>query len=212
MAASAASIDGRLRVARLLLRAQRPLGAAVLLAELARKGNREPEVWTALGAALLGARHALMVKPFEQWAAWVLREAEPITFGTPFAQPRLELARDLAPPATEDPFDAYALDQLVAFLLTRKDVLITAVDGLAPAERVLAVALLAETSVHAVPVVAAAIGGRWDAAAARAALSRCQRFLDRPEIRAAIAAATRSPARALLEPFLGRAFDRMNQP
>lgn len=83
----------------MFLRARRPLGAAVLLAELIRSGSGAAEVWCGLGAALLGAREALEVRPFERWAAWVLRDAEPVVLGTPFAQPRLDLARDLPPPA-----------------------------------------------------------------------------------------------------------------
>ena len=205
--AAAPPAEPPLRVARLLLRARRAHAAALVLAEHARKGSRDPETWCALGAALLGARHPLMVKPYERWAAWVLRDAEPIVFMTPFAQPRLELARDLPPPSHDDPMDALALDQLVEFLATSGDVLPDAVAALTGDDRALAVGLLAESSDHAAPVVRAAIAGRYGAAAARAALRRCRRFLHRGDIRAAITAAAASPGRDELDPYLGEALD-----
>ena len=77
--------DLRLKVARLFLGARQPLGAAVLLAEVVRGGNRDPEVWCGLGAALMGARGVLVSKPFEDWAALVFRDA-PSFAGTPYAE------------------------------------------------------------------------------------------------------------------------------
>lgn len=207
--AAAPPTDAPLRVARVLLRARRAHAAALVLAEHARKGSREAEVWCALGAALLGARHPLVVKPYERWAAWVLREAEPIVFMTPFAQPRLELASGLAPPAHDDPMDAYALDQLIEFLATSEDVLADAFAAITGDDRALAVGLLAESSDRAAPVVRAAITGRYGAAAARAALRRCRRFLHRGDVRAAITAAAASPSRDELDPYLGLALDEL---
>jgi hypothetical protein len=201
--------DPRLRVARLFMRAGRPLGASLLFTELARAHHDTPEVWCGLGAALLGARTPLRVKPFERWAAYVLRHAEPIVYGTPFAQPRLDLEQGLAPPPTDDAMDAYFLDQLAEFLHDSGDPLVEGIDGLGPDERTFAVAALADTSAHALPVVRTAILGRWRAGVARTALRHCERHLDRPEIRAAITAATRSPHRDKLEPFLGHAVDRL---
>ncbi len=201
--------EARLRVARMFLRARQPLGAAVVLAELARRGNRDPEVWCGLGAALLGSRGALVVKPFELWAARVLREAEPLVFGTPFAQTRLELERGLPPPATAEPMDAVALDELIPYLLVTDDVLPGAIDGLPADDRMFAVMMLADHSGHALPVIRAAIRGRWGPPAARAALKRCGRFLDRVDLRAAITAAGGSPGHDELEPYLGHVLDQI---
>ncbi len=195
----------------MFLRARRPLGAAVLLAELIRSGSGAAEVWCGLGAALLGAREPLEVRPFERWAAWVLRDAEPVVLGTPFAQPRLDLARDLPPPATEEPLRAYELDELVGFLHDGgREPLVRAVDGLVGDDRVAAVATLAETSGHAAPVVVAAIRGRWGLAAARAALRRAPRWVEVAAVRAAITAATHGPDRDRLEPHLGHAVDALD--
>jgi hypothetical protein len=201
--------NGLLRVSRVLLRARRAHAAALVLAELARTGNREPEVWCALGAALLGARHRLMVKPYETWAAWVLREAEPIVFMTPFAQPRLELTTNLAPPDHDKPLTALELDQLQEFLLTSEDVLPHGIDGLGPDDRVLAILLLAESSRHAAPVVRDAINGRWGDAPARTALRVGRRFFNRVDVRIAIRTAGASPRRDALEPFLGELLDEL---
>jgi hypothetical protein len=201
--------NGLLRAARVLLRARRAHAAALLLAELARSGNREPEVWCALGAALLGARHRLMVKPYEVWAAWVLRDAEPIVFMTPFAQPRLELANGLAPPDHDKPMTAVELDELQEFLLASEDALPQAIDGLGPEDRVLVISILAETSRHAAPVVREAINGRWGDAAARTALRRCRRFFNRGDVRVAIRTAGASSRRGALEPFLGEVLDEL---
>ncbi|HUQ02344.1 MAG TPA: hypothetical protein VM261_07595 [Kofleriaceae bacterium] len=201
--------DAPVRVARMLLRAGRAHAAALVLAEHARKGSRDPEAWCALAAALLGARHRLVVKPYERWAAMVLRDAEPIVFATPFAQPTLELMREVAAPTSDDPMDAYALDQLIEWLVTSEDILPDAVAALAGDDRVLAVGLLAESSDHAATVVRAAIEGRFGAAAARAALRRCRRFLQRGDVVQAINAAARSPRRAELEPYLGTVLDEL---
>lgn len=203
--------DAPLRVARLLLRARRGHAAALVLAEHARKGSREPEVWCALGAALLGARHNLMVKPYERWAAWLLRDAEEIVFMTPFAQPRLDLLRDIEPATHEEIVDAAVLDQLVEFLATSENILPDALDALSGDDRALAVGLLAESSDRAGSVVRAAIQGRWGSAAARAALRRVRRFLDRGDIRAAITAAATSPRRDELDPYLGQALDEIGR-
>jgi hypothetical protein len=210
-APAAPPADPALKVARLLLRARQAHAAALVLAEHMRKGGRAPEVWCALGAALLGARHRLMVKPYERWAAWVLRDAEPVVFMTPFAQPRLDLARDLAPPPHDDPFDAFAMDQLIEFLATSEDILPDAIAPLSPADRALAVGLLAECSDHAAPVVRAAIQGRYGAAAGRAALRRYRRFLNRGDVLAAIQAAATSKLRDELEPYLGQALDELSR-
>lgn len=201
--------DAPVRVARMLLRARRAHAAALILAEHARKGSRDPEVWCALGAALLGARHRLMVKPYERWAALVLRDAEPIVFATPFAQPTLDLMREVEPPATDDRMDALALDQLIAWLATAETILPDAVAALTGEDRALAVGLLAESSDHAAPVVRAAIEGRYGAAAARAALRRCRRFFHRGDVIVALRSAAASPRRATLEPYLGAALDEL---
>lgn len=204
--------DGLMRVARVLLRARRPHAAALVLAELMRKGGKEPEAWCALGAALLGARTRLVVKPFERWATWVLRDAEPIVFGTPFAQPRLELADGLAAPETDDPFDAVALDQLQEFLLETEDVLPRGVDGLGADDRVMAIATLADASDHAATVVREAINGRWGDAPARAALKRGRRFSNRGDVRVAIRTASADAARRdALEPYLGQILDEIGR-
>jgi hypothetical protein len=201
--------SGLLRVARVLLRARRPHAAALVLAELARSGNREPEVWCALGAALLGARNRLAVKPYEAWASWVLREAEPIVFMTPFAQPRLELAQEVAPPDHDKPLAAAELDELQDFLLTSDDVLPHGIDGLGPEDRVLAISLLAESSRHAAPVMREAINGRWGDAPGRTALRRSRRFFHRVDVLIAIRSAGASPRRDALEPFLGELLDEL---
>lgn len=201
--------DAALRVARMLLRARKAHAAALVLAEHARKGSRLAETWCALGAALLGARHNLMVKPYERWAAWILRDAEEIVFMTPFAQPRLDLLKDLEPATYDERVDAVALDQLIEFLATSENILPDAIDALARDDRTLAVGLLADYSDHAAPVVRAAIQGRYGAAAARAALKRFRRFRNRGDIRAAITAAAASPRRDELEPYLGEALDEL---
>jgi hypothetical protein len=201
--------DAAVRVARMLLRARRGHAAALVLAEHARKGSRDPEVWCALAAALLGARHRLMVKPYERWAAMVLRDAEPIVFATPFAQPTLDLMREVEPPTTDDVMDAYALDQLIEWLATSEDILPDAVDALTGEDRALAVELLAESSAHAATVVRAAIEGRYGAAAARAALRRARRFFHRGDVLQAIKAAAASPRRRALEPYLGGVLDEL---
>lgn len=203
--------EARLRAARTFLRAGKPLAAALLFAELIRAKSRDPEVWVGLGAALLGARGLRPRRGLEIWAALVLRDAAQIAGGTPFAATVTTLRAGLAAPADDDLFEAAEVDALQRYLLEEGPVLPPAIDGLPPADHQHVVTLLAEHSVHAAPVLAAAIGKRWGAAVARAALRRIGRFLGNPEIRAAVLAATRAPDRAALEPYLGRAVDELER-
>lgn len=203
--------EARLRLARMFLRARQPLGAAVLFTELARDGSRDPEVWCGLGAALMGSRGTLVRKPFEDWAAYVFRQAEPLVKGTPFAEITAQWRSELPPPTSDDTLGAAELDALQEFLLISEDVLPQAVDGLPRDDHMIAVMILGDHSRHAASVVRAAIGGRWGAAAARAALKRAGRFLDRVDVRAAITGAARAPNRDELEPYLGWALDQIGR-
>jgi hypothetical protein len=202
--------EARVRVARMFLRARQPLAAALILAELVRAKSHDPEVWCGLAAALLGARGGHRPRrTLEHWAAFVLRDATPLAGGTPFAATVKQLAATIPPASDQDLFEAAELDAVQAFLLAGDPVLVPALDRLPPADHQHAVTLLAEHSRHAAPVVAAAIASRWGAAVARAALRRVGRFAGDPDVRGAVVAATRSPDREALEPFLGRALDEL---
>jgi hypothetical protein len=206
------SHDARVRVARMFLRGGQPLAAALLFAELVRARSRAPEVWCGLAAALLGARGGPRTRRgLEIWAALVLRDAAEVAIGTPFAATVAKLVAGLTAPADDDMFEAAEMDALQRYLLEPGPLLAPALDRLPPADHQYAVTLLAEHSVHAAPVVAAAITGRWGAAVARAALRRIDRFTANADVRAAVAAATRSPERDALEPYLGRALDALGR-
>lgn len=207
-----ASHEPRVRLARMWLRAGQPLGAALLLTELTLESSRDPEVWCGLGAALMGARGTLVRKPFEQWAARVFHQAGALVRGTPFAEVAVHWQAQLPPPG-DAPLEGRELAELFAFLQVTDDVWPAAIDGLPPADHMLAVMVLGDHSPHAAPVIRAAVGGRWGAAAARAALKRAGRFAARDvDVRAAIVEAAGRPGSAELEPYLGWAIDGFTRP
>ncbi|KAB2910803.1 MAG: hypothetical protein F9K40_01895 [Kofleriaceae bacterium] len=202
--------DLRLKVARLFLSARQPLGAAVLLAEAARGGSRDPEVWCGLGAALMGSRGVLVSKPFEDWAALVFRDA-PSFAGTPYAEVAAEWQASVPAPARAEPLTRADLDELLRFLLVTEDVLVECVDGLAADDQMFAVMVIVEASPHASAVARAAILGRWGMGAARSALKRVAPLLDRVDVRAAITEAARGPHRDELRPYLASALQQISK-
>lgn len=200
--------EALMRVARMMMRARRPRGAALLFDELARDGDRSGEVWCSLGAALLGAREPGNRRAFERWAAYVLRDAEVYANRTQWAPVVAELRTGL-PRIDDAPFTAIELDDVARLLLKdHPELLADAVDGLPPPDRVLAVIAIVEHSRWALPVVAVAMSGRWGLPGARAVVRRCDRFVGSATVRGALESAQGGPMRDALEPYLGYALDR----
>lgn len=203
--------QARVEVARLMLRAKQPLGAAVLLGELTHHDPRDAEVWAGLGIALIaaGAGAGVRRKHFELLAGKVLARAVPLARDTNFA-PLVEHWLGVLGAGDATPIQPEELVPMMDFLvLAEPEALVHAIDGLAEGDRMFAVMMIGDHGEHASAVIRHAILGRWGVAVARSGLKRVRKYLARADIRAAIAAATRWPNRAELEPYLGWALDRL---
>jgi len=192
-------------------RARQPLAAAVLFADLVGGGSEAPPVWCGLGSSLMASRGVLVRQPFEAWAARVFARAMPLVAGTPFEAAAKTWAAEL-PVASAVAFTAAEAPALLDFLLVTDAVLPDAVAPLPEEDRMFAVMAMGDrANVRYVPVLCAAIDGRFGPGAARSALKRVGPFLDRVDLRAALGRAARAPASQELQPYLGWVLARIGQ-
>lgn len=194
------------RAAMTLLKAGASLPAAIVLGEVAKQTPDNVEVWAALGVAVARSVGGLVAAPFVHAATACFSRVlvlEPVGKSGDLARSWLaELER--RPEYVDEPaMEPEALEGLLRFLDLSADVVPQGIDRLEgddPMDVVMGVGDLA--SPRFVPVLAAAITGRWGDGAARSALKRVGPLLGAPEVREALAQARAGERAEELEPYL----------
>lgn len=184
-------------------KAGQPLATALVCAELASKGVSSAELWCMLGSALMMSRGRLVRRPFEIWAAKVFRRGESLVAGTGYAEPVREWLAELPEAPRTAPLVDAELPEMIEFLLVHEQVLPEAIAGLGEEQRMGAVMVLGDRADPLyVPVLRAAIVGRFGEGAARSALKRVGRFIERADVQGSLATAMTLPIREQLGPYL----------
>lgn len=199
-----------LRVAMDLFKARQPLAAALVYAEVAGSGFATAELWCGLGASLMKSRGMMVRKPFEVWAAKVLRRGEPAFKGTPYADVVKDWLPELPDAPNTAPLQDAEIPAMIEFLLVNEAVLVDAVAALTPDAAMSMVMALGDRK-HPlyVPLLRAAVEGKFGDGAARSALKRIGAFLDRSDMQASLLNLSLSPQREELEPYLGFVVQRL---
>lgn len=187
-------------------KANQPLAAAILFAEAAQLAPNNAEVLCGLGSALARSAGALVRRPFFEKAAQAFHRCIACSNTGPHAEICKEWLAELRAEidvAAQPPLDPADLPALLDFLHVQPGIVEDAIDGLGEDNAMgVIMAVGAVPILRFLPVLLAAVEGRWGASAARSALKRVVPFGDRPEIRAAMERTAASPLAAELEPYL----------
>lgn len=199
-----------LRIGMNLFKGRQPLAAAVVYAEVARSGFASAELWCGLAASLMGSRGTFVRKPFEVWAAKVLRRGEAAFAGTPYAEVVQDWLAELPDAPRTAPLADAEIQEMIDFLLVNEAVLTDAVLALPPdAAMGVVMALGDRKDPMYVPLLRAAVEGRLGDGAARSALKRIGPFVGRSDMQASLLIVSQSPMGEALGPYLGWVVDKL---
>ncbi|HVK76173.1 MAG TPA: hypothetical protein VM734_22760 [Kofleriaceae bacterium] len=206
-------IDAGMMVPRIafdLYKARQPLGAAIVYADLVGGGASSAEIYGGLGAALLDCRGVLVRKPFEEWAAKVFARGAPTFPGTPFEDVARDRQAQIPAGTPSRPLTDAEIPAMIEFLVVNEAVLPDAVAALPVSDQMSAVMALGERrNPLYVPILRAAIVGRYGDGAGRSALKRVGSFLDRSDVQASLVIAAGSPLAEELGPYLTSLLPRL---
>lgn len=195
------------RAAQMLLQSGAPLPAAIVYAEIVRRVPDDPRVWAAFGVALARSRGTLVVEPFVRAATRCFVRSLALASEGPMADVArhwLDTLRPLSEFSDAPAMTTDDLDRLVAFLDLAPEIVPSGIDPLVGDDRMSVVMGIGDLGApRFVPVMAAAIVGRWGDGAARSALKRVGPVLGAPEIRTALATLRASAMGETCEPYLG---------
>lgn len=191
----------------LLFQAKQPTPAAIVLAVTAKALPEDPAVLTALGASLAAGVGTVVRKPFVHWATRALLRSIAVGKEGPYVDAAEQILDDLRGMAEWEeglaPLEPGDLEELLDFLDIDRRMLVEGIDAVAPDDRMFMLMALGDMeSPRFVPVLAAAIEGRWGGAAARSALKRFRPFADRKSIRDALVKLRQGPLAAEVGPYL----------
>ena len=184
----------------------------MVFGEVAKVAPEDPAVWAGLGSAVASSAGVLVVAPFVQWGTRCFQRSLALSANGPFAEVARDWLTDLRQRKEYKDLPAMTvgeLDELLRYLDIEAALVVNGIDGVSPDDQMFLVMAIGELAVpRFVPVLAAAIAGRWGAGAARAGLKRVGPFLGAPEIREAMQALRRSPLGAECDPYLASAEGR----
>lgn len=183
-----------------------PLAAALLFGEAARLAPEDPDLLNGLGHSVLACAGVLVRKPFFEWADAIFRRVLVLAPDGPLAplsRQRLEEIAGELGPGERPPLDPARLPELLSFLQVEPGLVEQAVDKLSQDDAMFQIMAVGAVPVERfLPVLLAAVGGRWGPGAARSALKRLANFGPRPEITAALEQVAASPLAEELQPYL----------
>lgn len=190
-----------------LFKAKQPTAAAIVLAMTAMTAPDDPAVLTPLGASLAGGVGVFVRKPFVHWATRTLLRSIAVGKEGPFVKVATEILADLR--TMEEwqegltPLEPGDLEEMLVFLDIDPMIVVEGIDAAPENDQMFLVMALGDmASPRLVPVVAAAISGRWGAAPVRSALKRFRPFANRKSIRDALVALRAGPLAAEAGPYL----------
>lgn len=190
----------------ILFKAGQPLAAAIVYAEAAKLAFDDPAILLGLGASVGNSAGVLVVAPFVQWSTRTLKRCLVVASDGPYAKvarERLETLREKKEFQDLPPIEASDLDELLDFLDIDPQIVVQAIDDVAKDDQMSVVMALGDLAQpRFVPVIAAAIEGRWGGGPARSALKRMGRFAGRRSIRDALAALRAGPLAEECGPYL----------
>lgn len=183
-----------------------PLAAALIFGEAARLAPEDTGLLNGLGHSVLACVGVFVREPFFEWADAIFRRVlalEPEGPMAPLGRQRLEeIARELGP-GERSPLDPARLPELLSFLQVEPGLVEQAVDKLSQDDAMFQIMAVGAVPVERfLPVLLAAVGGRWGPGAARSALKRLAGFGPRPEITATLEQVAASPLAEELQPYL----------
>ncbi len=188
-------------------RSGRNLSSALVYAEVARHIEKDPAIYTGMGAALAKSADGDDKLLFYTWATKALKRGLLLGQGTMFESPCvnwLEIIKEEMDVVQPDPMEMSDLDGLAAFLNDKGVNLVTDLGRISESDLTATVmAMIGLPREQFMPVALAALAGEFGEMIQRMALLNIQRFGDTPQIREALAKVALEFDSYALQPELG---------